>query len=236
VRYAKGDRIGLARNDAYWGGKTPTKVTLRSRRRMRRVAALLSGDVQVIENCAHDRRRQAKTDKRLAVYRTVADRLIFLHMDSDRDVSPMVTDKEGKLAKNPLKDPRAQGDVEGDQPRGHRRQGRSTACRQAARRRLSVRRDEEPEGRALRPAGAGAAGQPAIRTASGRPSMLRTTGMSTTPRSRRLWRRCSRARHDTKVVAMPSSTFFTQATNLKFSFMLVGWSTGTGEASSSLKR
>ena len=40
---------------------------------------------------------------------------------------------------------------------------------------------------------------------------------------------------DTKVVAMPSSTFFTQATDLKFSFMLLGWSTGTGEASSSLK-
>ena len=40
---------------------------------------------------------------------------------------------------------------------------------------------------------------------------------------------------DTKVVAMPSATFFTQATDLKFSFMLLGWSTGTGEASSSLK-
>jgi peptide/nickel transport system substrate-binding protein len=40
---------------------------------------------------------------------------------------------------------------------------------------------------------------------------------------------------DTKVVTMPSSTYFTQATDLKFSFMLVGWSTGTGEASSSLK-
>ena len=34
---------------------------------------------------------------------------------------------------------------------------------------------------------------------------------------------------------MPSATFFPQATELKFSCMLVGWSTGTGEASSSLK-
>ena len=40
---------------------------------------------------------------------------------------------------------------------------------------------------------------------------------------------------ETKVVAMPSATFFTQASDLKFSFMLLGWSTGTGEASSSLK-
>src|SRR6185369_11373249 len=46
-------------------------------------------------------------DKRLGIYRAVADRLIYLHMDSDRDVSPFVTDKEGKpLPKNPLKDPR----------------------------------------------------------------------------------------------------------------------------------
>ena len=34
---------------------------------------------------------------------------------------------------------------------------------------------------------------------------------------------------------MPSATFFPQATDLKFSTMLVGWSTGTGESSSSLK-
>jgi peptide/nickel transport system substrate-binding protein len=45
----------------------------------------------------------------------------------------------------------------------------------------------------------------------------------------------SRIGVDTKVVAMPSATYFTQATDLKFSFMLLGWSTGTGEASSSLK-
>ncbi len=45
----------------------------------------------------------------------------------------------------------------------------------------------------------------------------------------------TRAGVPTKVVAMPSATFFPQATELKFSVLLVGWSTGTGEASSSLK-
>src|SRR5262249_53215037 len=35
--------------------------------------------------------------------------------------------------------------------------------------------------------------------------------------------------------AMPSATYFPQATEGKFSFMLVGWSSGTGEASSPLK-
>jgi peptide/nickel transport system substrate-binding protein len=45
----------------------------------------------------------------------------------------------------------------------------------------------------------------------------------------------SRIGIDCKVVAMPSATYFTQATDLKFSFMLLGWGAGTGEASSSLK-
>ena len=48
-----------------------------------------------------------RADKRLNVYSVIADRLIYLHMDSDRDVSPYVADKQGKpLAKNPLKDAR----------------------------------------------------------------------------------------------------------------------------------
>src|SRR4051794_1359071 len=51
VKYEKGNRIELARNDAYWGGKTPwDNVTLRLLPQdASRVAALLSGDVQVIE-------------------------------------------------------------------------------------------------------------------------------------------------------------------------------------------
>src|ERR1700757_4211653 len=109
VRYAKGDRIELARYDGYWGGKTPwDKVTLRLLASdAPRVAALLAGDVQAIENVPTSDVAMLKTDKRVALYRTVADRLIYLHMDSERDASPFVTDKSGKaLAKNPLKDPR----------------------------------------------------------------------------------------------------------------------------------
>ena len=37
------------------------------------------------------------------MYKAIADRLIYLHLDSDRDSSPFVTDKAGApLAKNPL--------------------------------------------------------------------------------------------------------------------------------------
>src|SRR5881394_1692351 len=107
VKYTKGDRIELARNDAWWGGKTPwDKVTLRILPNdATRVAALLSGDVQVIEYVPTSDAAKLKADKRLSIYRVVADRMIYLHLDSDRDVSPFVTDKAGApLAKNPLKD------------------------------------------------------------------------------------------------------------------------------------
>jgi peptide/nickel transport system substrate-binding protein len=39
----------------------------------------------------------------------------------------------------------------------------------------------------------------------------------------------------TRVEAIPPATFFPQATEGRFSFILVGWSSGTGEASSPLK-
>jgi peptide/nickel transport system substrate-binding protein len=108
VRYTKGDRIELARNDAWWGGKTPwDKVTLRMLTNdAARVAALLSGDVQAIENVPTADVGKLKGDKRLAIYRQVSDRLMYVHLDSDRAVTPFVVSKDGKaLDKNPLKDP-----------------------------------------------------------------------------------------------------------------------------------
>ena len=188
IRYAKGDRIELARHDGYWGGKTPwEKVTLRLLPNdASRVAALLAGDVQAIEYVPTSDVARIRADKRLNVYKVIADRLIYLHMDSDRDVSPYVTDKEGKpLAKNPLKDPRVR-----------------KAISKAINRNAIV--DKVMEGEAV------AAGQ------------LLAAGMFGTTKN-------------LKVEAMPSATYFPQATDLKFSLMLLGWSSGTGEASSPLK-
>src|SRR5689334_23205076 len=109
VRYAKGDRIELARFDGYWGGRTPwDKVTLRLLpQAAARVAALLAGDVQVIEAVPTADIGKLKQDKRIAMFRTVVDRLIYLHLDSNRDASPFVTGKDGNaLNRNPLKDAR----------------------------------------------------------------------------------------------------------------------------------
>ena len=243
VRYAKGDRIELARNDAYWGGKTPwEKVTLRLLPQdATRVAALLSGDVKVIENVPTTDVAQLKTDKRLSLFRTVADRLIYLHLDSDRDVSPFVTDKSGKpLTKNPLKDVRVR-----------------RAISKAINRDAIVQKVMEGEAIAagqlipsflfgatknLKVEPFDAAGARKLLADAGYPDGFGLTIHAPNNRyvndakiAQAVAQMLARVGIDTKVVAMPSATYFTQATDLKFSFMLLGWSTGTGEASSSLK-
>ena len=109
VRYVKGDRIELARNDSYWGGKPPwDKVTFRLiTSDPSRIAALLSGDVQMIEVIPPADYAKLKNNKDIAVFTTISNRMIHLHLDSSRDKSPFITDKAGKpLEKNPFKDVR----------------------------------------------------------------------------------------------------------------------------------
>jgi peptide/nickel transport system substrate-binding protein len=243
VRYTKSDRLELARNDNWWGGKTPwEKVTLRILPNdATRVAALLSGDIQVIENVPTSDAAKLKTDKRLAIFRTVADRLIYLHMDSDRDVSPFVTDRDGKpLLNNPLKDPRV-------------RKALSKAINRPAIVERVMEGEAIPSGQLVADFLFGATKNLQVEKydPDGAKKLLAEAGYPNgfgltihTPNNRyvndariaqAVAQMLSRIGVDTKVIAMPSATYFTQATDLKFSFMLLGWSTGTGEASSSLK-
>jgi peptide/nickel transport system substrate-binding protein len=111
--FRRGDRVELLRNEAYWGAaenKTTAwqKVTLRILPNdPARTAALLSGDVDAIENIptADAARFKANPDFRLE--QKVSWRTIFFHLDQYRDAPPGVSDKSGKpLAKNPFKDVR----------------------------------------------------------------------------------------------------------------------------------
>lgn len=109
VRFARGDRVELARNDAYWGGRPHwARVSFRILPSdPSRIAALLAGDVDVIESIPPADLARLRTDKRFALGQKVSWRTIFFHLDQWRDSSPFVTDKSGKpLAKNPLKDRR----------------------------------------------------------------------------------------------------------------------------------
>ena len=72
-----------------------------------RLAALLAGDVQAIENVPTPDLAKVRSDASIALYSKVSHRLIYLYPDTKRDQSPFVIDKDGKpLAKNPLQDQR----------------------------------------------------------------------------------------------------------------------------------
>ena len=108
VKYLKDDRIELEKFNAYWG-KTPAnwnKVTLRFiANDATRIAALLSGDVQAMANVPTPDLARVKNDANLNLLSKVSHRVIYVYLDTVRDKSPFVTDKEGKaLEKNPLKE------------------------------------------------------------------------------------------------------------------------------------
>ena len=243
VRYAKGDRIELTRNETYWGARPAwEKATLRIiSADPTRVAALLAGDVRAIENVpTADLARIAKSND-LTLYRTVSHRLMYLHLDSDRERSPFVTDKAGKpLEKNPLKDVRVR-----------------RAISKAINRQALVERVMDgaavstgqlmPEGLfgysgAIKPEAYDVEGARKLLAEAGYPDGFGLTLHAPNNRyvndeqiAQAIAQLLARAGIATKVDAMPSSVYFSRASKLEFSLMLVGWGSDTAEASSPLK-
>lgn len=109
VSFTPGDRLVLARNDSYWGGKEPwERVTFRVMSNdASRMAALLAGDVDMVGNVPPGDVGRLQRDPNVTIFKRPSDRIIYMIMDVLRDSSPDITDKDGKpLAKNPLKDPK----------------------------------------------------------------------------------------------------------------------------------
>ena len=72
-----------------------------------RLAALLAGDVDAIENIPTADTARIKANANFRLEQKVSWRTIFFHLDQYRDHPPGVTDKNGKtLAKNPFRDVR----------------------------------------------------------------------------------------------------------------------------------
>jgi len=107
VSFRSGERIELARNDAYWGPKPAwSNVTFRFiPSDPVRIAALRAGAVDAIEHVPSASIAELRKDTRFRTFAKVSHRVIYFTLDQSRDPSPFVTDKAGKpLAKNPLKD------------------------------------------------------------------------------------------------------------------------------------
>ena len=109
VRYVSGDRIELVRNDNYWGEKPAyEKVQFKIiKNEPARMAALLSGDVDAIEQPPTADIARVKSDPKFTLTSKISHRVIYFNFDHQSRVSPFITAKDGKpLDKNPLLDPR----------------------------------------------------------------------------------------------------------------------------------
>jgi peptide/nickel transport system substrate-binding protein len=245
VEYVPGDRIVLARNDAYFGDKSHwAKVTLKLiTNNSARVAALLAGDVQIIEQVPSSDVAKLKTNANVALARTVSNRIIYLHVDSFRDQSPFVTDKAGALLpNNPLKDKRV-------------RQAISKAINRPAIVERIMDGEAIPAGGLLPEGFFGASpklkaetfdaeGARKLLTEAGYPNGFGLTLHGPNDRYpndekiiQAIGPMLARVGIDTKVVSLPWATFASQgsAPTYAWSLMLVGWGSGTGEVSSPLR-
>lgn len=243
VEWVPGNRLVLARNDSYWGPKPDWgKVIMRPiTNNAARVAALLAGDVDFIENVPTADLARLKTNPAVRVVQTVSNRVIYLHLDSNRDRSPFVLDNDGNpLVKNPLKDHRVR-----------------LAISKAINRQAIVERVMEgaaiPAGQLLpdgffgvspnlKPMAYDPEGAKKLLAEAGYPDGFRLTLHSPNDRyvndekvAQAVAQMLARVGIKTEVQAMPQAVYFTRASKLEFSFMLLGWGADTGEPSSPLK-
>ena len=96
----------MQRNEQYWGQKPAwQRVAFRGiKSDPSRVAALLAGDVDFIDEVPATDMERLKKDPKLTIAQVVSNRIIYLHLDHFRDDSPFVRGKDGKPIKNPLRD------------------------------------------------------------------------------------------------------------------------------------
>lgn len=107
--YIPGNQTTLIRNENYWGRKPDwATVTLRIVSDSgARIAGLLSGDLDIIENVPAEAVDRIKGSSNLHLVTGVSSRVVFMAFDFGHQVTPFASDKSGRpLAKNPFLDPK----------------------------------------------------------------------------------------------------------------------------------
>ena len=248
TEYVPGDRIVMERNDGYWGEKPQwTKVTFKPiKSGPARVAALLAGDVDMVAAVPTTDIGQLRGNDKISLSHGVSNRVIYLHLDHDREASPFVKANGGGDISNPLRDQRVR-----------------EAISKAINRDAIVERVMEgvaikagqllPEGffgvsDKLRPVDYDPDGAKALLKAAGVGDGFELTIHGPNDRyindakiAEAIGQMLTRVGIKTAVETMPRSVYFKRASTggpdgtPEFSFILVGWGAGSGEASSPLK-
>ncbi|WP_409308364.1 ABC transporter substrate-binding protein [Pectobacterium sp. B1J-3] len=246
VESIPGNRVVLERNEQYWGAKPAwRRVIIRPIPAAgARVAALLSGDVDVIDNVPPtDLARLSKTAG-IALTRSVTNRAIFLSLDQSRAVSPFIRAKDGSEIPNPFLDRRV-------------RQAFSLAIDKAAIATRILEDNGQPATQLVPPGIFGHSPNLPLRLAdvAQAKQLLSDAGFQNgfqitlhAPNDRfirdaavvqAVAQMLTRIGISVQVDAMPSSIFYKRVSGgsegSEFSFFLVGFGGGTGEASPALK-
>ena len=248
VEYVPGDRIVMEANADYWGGAPKwSKVTMKPiKSGPSRVAALLAGDVDVIEGVPTTDIERLKKDPNLQLSSGISNRVIYLHLDHDRKDSPFVKAKDGGPIDNPLRNQKVR-----------------QAISMAINRKAIVERVMEgvaiPAGQLLPEGFFGVSPnvEPMPYDLAGAKKLLAEAGYADGftltlhgPNDRyindariaeAIGQMLTRLGLKMSVETMTRSVYFKRASRggpngtPEFSFVLVGWGAGTGEASSPLK-
>ncbi len=246
--YKPGESITFVRNDDYWGDAPAwSEVEFRPiKSGPSRVAALLAGDVDMIAGVPTTDIETLKGKDNIQLSQGVSNRVIYLHMDQFRENSPFVKGADGSDIKNPLMDQRVR-----------------LAISKAINRDAIV--DRVMEGVALSAGqllpdgffGVSDKLQPVAYDPEGAKALLAEAGVGDGfqltihgPNDRyindakiaeAIGQMLTRVGIKTAVETMPRSVYFGRASRgspeglPEFSFILVGWGAGSGEASSPLK-
>lgn len=109
VRYVPGEVLELARNPDWWGPKQGwERVAMRPMTSApARVAALVSGQVDLIDRVGPEDVPRLKGDANLGVFTGPAHQVLYLFPDASRARLPLAFDRRGQpLETNPTRDPR----------------------------------------------------------------------------------------------------------------------------------
>ena len=241
--YAPGSRTQMVRNDAYWGGK-PSWAEVDYRvisSPPARTAAILSGDVDIIDTVPSSDIPQLSKESRVQLTQIQGLRVIYLAPDRSRTDNPVfVTDNAGKpLATNPFNDLRVRRALS----MGISREGLADRVMEGT---------AKPAGQWLppgaysynddvKPLPLDVAGARKLLADAGFPQGFRMT--LHTPNDRypndaktaqavaQMWTRIG---VQTTVEALPWSAFSVRSNRQEFGMRLIGWGSATGEASYAL--
>ncbi len=241
--YRSGDRTVLLRNDRYWGQREHwERVNYRFiGNDAARSAALLAGDVQMIDQVPTSDLPRLRADQRVTVSETLGLRVIYLSADHSRAGNlPFVTDNDGKpIATNPFNDIRV-------------RRALSMAINRQALTERVMEGTAQPTGQWLPPGTFGYNPDVAVPrfdadqakrllAEAGYPNGFRLTLHSPNDRypndartAQAVAQMWTRIGIRTEVEALPWASFAARSNRQEFAMRLAGWGSTTGEASYTL--